>query len=280
MNYKKIYITIVFFIYSCTTPKRPYWIFLTEQNSNIIVQEKDEINFQFFIEPNSDLQKVENLITKIYHFIDLLKSYPYFEIKKTNYKIVIYKNFQSYVSYKPFKIDSVAHFDRNKKEIHYPLTISQNNISNSIPEFVIYHELIHAFLEECCEYPIWLNEGLALLLQNIKEEYKCGQSKILIPYGLIANKKLLIQKQVELPFYPNFEKTQSIYEHNLMSGLYIYYLWENQKLLNIIHLFKNENFSYFEHETKKELNQYQKLKKDFYQWLKKIPDKEYFLIGC
>lgn len=280
MNHKKIYISVLFFIFFCTTPKRPYWIFLTEQNSNIIAKEKDNINFQFFIEPNSDLKIVNNLISKMFNFIDLLKSYPYFEIKKTTYKIIIYKNFHSYISYKPFKVDSLAHFDRNKKEIHFPLTISYNNSLNSIPEFVIYHELVHAFLEECCEYPIWLNEGLALFLQNIKEKYQCNQTKILIPYGLTANKKLLLQKQVELPFHPNFEKIQSIYEYNLMSGLYIIYLWENQQLLNKIHLLKNKNFSYFDYETKKELNQYQKLKKDFYQWLEKIPEKEYFLTGC
>ncbi len=274
-------ILILFFLQLlfCASYKRPNWI-LTTEHSNHITTFKNSIQFQFFIEPHSDLTYVNNLISDIFTFVDILETYPYLEIRNSLYKIVVYKHYKSYKEYRPFQVESLAHFDRNKKEIHIPLTIYYNHLGLEYPtpKFVMYHELIHAFLENCCEYSLWLNEGLALLLQNVQEKFVCNQTKILFPYGLISHKNILIDKNFELPIYPNFESLYTIYEHNLISGFFVYYLWGNRELLNTIHIIKNT--SLYEFYTNNDLKKYQILKSKFYEWIKKIPNHEFYILGC
>lgn len=273
-----IFILLQSFLF-CSSYKTPYWILALESN-NQILKSKDSIQFQFFIEPSSNLIYFNKLVSDIFTFVDLIQTYPYLEINNSIYKIVVYKNYKSYKEYKPFRVLSIAHFDRNKKEIHIPLTVHYNNQASEsyIPTFVIYHELIHAFLEDCCNYPLWLNEGLSLLLQNVQERYECNHTKILFPFGLISNKTILKDKNFELPIYPNFEDLYSIYELNVISGFYVYYLWEKKELLNTIHIIKKN--SLYDYYTNRDLNKYQILKSKFYEWLKKIPNDEFYIQGC
>ncbi|MFN3604507.1 MAG: hypothetical protein ACK4UJ_07335 [Leptonema sp. (in: bacteria)] len=280
-NIYKIYLilSLVGFLF-CSFSKRPHWILHSEINSNGLTKNIENITFQFFIEPNSNKQEIEILLSDLSFFIKTLKTYPYLSIIDSNYNVVIYRNYKSYTAYRPFEINSLAHFDRKHKEIHIPLTLRYQSKEHPTPNFVIYHELIHAFLEECCNtYPIWLNEGLSLLLQNVQQNFECKKTKIKFFGGLLQNKNKLLKKHWELPFHPKFETLYSIYDQNLLSGFYIYYLWENHELMNIIHLTKT-NQSIFDSLTNNDLKKYQILKDKFNNWLRKLPSYEYSIHGC
>ncbi len=271
-NKKYILLFLILLIY-CITPS-PYWI----KNSEF---SKDYNNqFIFFIEPGSSIENINKIVEEIFIFIDTLKSYPFLTIENTTYQIVIYKDYESYKYYRPFKIDSFAHFDRKEKKIHIPLTIEIGNKKIlHTPSFVYFHEIIHAFLEECCkEYPIWINEGLALLLQNIEKKYNCEENSIMIPEYLIKHKNLYLQNRIHLPYYPDFEKLYNIYDQNLISGLFVYYLFNTRNLINYIQIIKNKENIYLKI-TKGNLDFYSKEREEFYNWLSNIKENQY-LRGC
>jgi len=256
------------FFFFCSTPQ-PYWV---KEKQQLFILSKDSVELIFYIEPDSDLYKFRQITRSIFDYLDLLKTYPYLTIKETRYHVIIYKDYHSYKTYRPFKIDSLAHFDRNHKLIHIPLDIQNHLLNRTTPSFVIYHELNHAILEECCKhYPIWLNEGLSFLLQNIAQSFECKKNTIYLPESLLRQKNELIDRRIHLPFYPDFDQIYDIYQQNLISILYVYYLFNSNQLLNYIQIInqdpKKELYFVF---TKGNLHLYEKVRNDFYEWLKTI----------
>lgn len=266
---------IILSILSCITQK-PYWLNINQSYSF----SKNSVKFLFYVEPNSHSETIKKIIPSLLDFIEILKTYPYLEIKESTYKFVIYKDQYSYQYYRPFKIESIAHYDRNQKIIHIPISINFDSLQQTIPNYVIYHEFIHAILEECCNnYPIWLNEGLALFLQNVQKPYNCGKNAIYLPPNLLQNKNFLIMNQVHLPYYPEFDKIYNIQQQNLISGLFVYYLFNTNQLLNYIQLINQHNEKLFFILTKGNLNLYKKECIKFYLWLIQIKENQY-INGC
>lgn len=267
----------MFLIINCST--KPYWV---RNNQNLIIQEKNDFPILiFYFEPDSNYDSVKNLTISIFNFIDILKTYPYLNIKNSTYKIVVYKDYESYKMYKPFKIDSLGHFDRNEKLIHVPLYLSPDKKSYILPDYIIYHELIHAILEECCSnYPLWLNEGLALLLQNIQKPFICNSNSIYFPDIFLVNLNFTSLSQLHLPYYPDFKNIYDIYQQNLISGLFVYYLFNTNQLMNYIQMInKHPDQDIFNIITKGNLKLYSEQKIKFYEWILSV-ESNVFLNGC
>lgn len=213
-----------------------------------------------------------------------LETYPFVKITEHTYHIVVYKDYKSYDAIKPFDIDSIAHFDRRTKYIHIPLNYTHGSneygFSIDIPDYVIFHEIVHSVLETCCQhYPLWLNEGLALLLQNIDSPFICGETTILFNLYIDAIHELLF-RQIYLPYYPEFSGVYDLFHQNLISGLYVYFLWSKMRLYEFVSLVNaSRGRDLFVVITKGNLRIYEKEKKEFLDWLLEVkPNKRY--AGC
>ncbi len=258
---------------------KPYWI--KETHYAITLEKDDSPRLIFYFEPNSNHDSIKDLTLSIFSFLDMLKTYPYLTIKNTTFRIVVYKDYNSYKTYKPFKLDSLGHFDRNKRLIHVPLYLNPDKRNYILPNYIIYHELIHAILEECCNnYPLWLNEGLALLLQNVQQPYDCNSNRIYFPEIFLLNLNFQSLNQLHLPYYPDFKNIYDIYQQNLISGLFVYYLFNTKQLMNYIKMINDHpEQEVFLILTKGDLNIYNEEKIKFYKWILTVEGNQ-FLKGC
>ncbi len=272
-------ILISFFIIYCSA-HRPYWISENPQIQVNLYNKQARINF--YIEPDSEITALQEIIKELFNFLENIQTFPYFN-KIPDFKIILYKDSNSYKKFKNFNLDSLAHFDRKNKEIHLSLkNITETNTKWAFQQnpnliyynsLIIKHEMIHAIIEECCNsLPVWFNEGIALLLQNLNQKFECKKTEISILSSLVSYKIFLIKQNIHLPFFPNFEDIYNdVLIKNVISGLYVYFLWENQELLKILDLYMNDiHFSLYEYKTSGDKNHYNNLKKEFYIWISRL----------
>ncbi|MCS7204527.1 MAG: hypothetical protein NZ853_02400 [Leptospiraceae bacterium] len=275
-----------YFVY-CKSSE-PYW-FANEKNLYLVRVVRQQVQFYFHIEPETNTARIQELSKSIEHFMQLLETYPYIKIVPKKYDIIIYKNYKSYKNYRPFDVDSLAHFDRKTKYIHIPLLYTFDkedpNFQIDVPDYVVFHEIIHSILEDCCShYPIWLNEGLSLLLQNVRSPFVCGKTQIEMNLNLDRVNQIINQIIFHLPYYPEFWSIYDLYEQTLLSGLYVYFLWNQNRLLKFIEFInsdevKNSKKNLFILITKGNLEIYENEKKEFLLWLIQLQPRS-LLRGC
>mgnify|MGYP001354136090 CR=1 FL=1 len=218
-------------------------------------------SIEYSVEPGGE-SKAAVVAKQMIDFSAFLSREIFSDTKAPGLRAVFYNNNESYSKSRPLDIESLAHFQLATATIHLPVTLQDE---------VWKHEVIHAILfAKQPNYPFWLQEGSALLLQRIKARPVCN-SRLQLPAGLYLLRLNLLQNRPSLPVNQTSpaltDNHTAVYEATALAAYYVFYLWQQKKLLQTLRQSVDESRQPFLILYSGNYNELQTDEIKFYEWL-------------
>lgn len=214
---------------------------------------------QYWAEPGIE-RSVTEKTAEMLLFSDWLAGslFPGYDIGRL--KVVFYKDHQSYARFRPGSVDSLAHFHMRTAIVHLPVDIAEEGWRH---EFV--HAVLHARFKD---YPFWMQEGAALLLQSADRKRPLCGAPLKLPEGLRGFRSLLLQRRLPLPVNRNAElRRKGIYEETALAGYFAYFLWQRRLFIHLVRKVADSEQDSFLILLRGDFKLLKKMEEEFYEWL-------------
>jgi hypothetical protein len=175
-------------------------------------------------------------------------------------RVVFYRDHRSYAAFRPASIDSLAHFHTRTSIVHLPVNIAAEGWK---------HEMVHAVLyARFKDYPFWIQEGAALLLQSAKGGHPLCEATLHLPQGLHRFRSVLLEHRYALPITKDAELLRKgIYEETALAGYLAYFLWQRRMFIHTIREVVDSEQDSFLVLLGGDYERLRNFEKDFYEWL-------------
>ena len=233
---------LFFFLSSCllAPPKRVPWEGGSsppdQENPGVLIRLVQKDGFLVYPEPGLDPGDVDRAIQRLIADREELRQqfFPAFR-PATTFRVIFYRDLESYRKYRPGEVDSAADYERNRNTLNLPLDASPP---------VWKHEMVHAMMESIRPgTPFWLNEGLAYfaMFQHFDGPIRCEiPREATIPRHFHLYVPDILEHREMVPGSDfDYRKTSDIEVNSVLSTFFVFYLWKEKRLTKLLHDFEN-----------------------------------------
>ncbi len=194
-------------------------------------------DFSIFAEPGLDERETTRAVREASLIRKELADKFFPGSKKEKILLILYRNAASYEKYRLIELPTQADYERYKNRINIPV---------DAPAYVWRHEIAHAILESIRPgAPYWLQEGLAVFLQNQTfSTAACGSSVRMPPeLGVLLPGMRQTPDLSPSTFHDYRTGAEAAGLSAGVAGYFVFFLWKKRMLLDLLGRYSRETNS-------------------------------------